>query len=239
MINQLLIAAIFTATFAFAEEVDHGLCNDPDYQCTLYSKIDFQGDHYTFCLPQNVWGERFQNIGYSFLSTQTYSDFPDMSLTSFQCGAKVKADFCLGRINTEFNTQELRADWTCSSTIYSTDGFGEGLADLGEVDNRANGLVISSALPDLSSSDFVLHCTTTLFENSGCNHGYEFGYMKHELPTAIEEPSTDLLGFSVGSILLEEFSLIRLYKEPDFMGNAITASNLIAQTAGEDNCICI
>ena len=162
-----------------------------------------------------------------------------MSLTSFQCGAKVKADFCLGRIDSEFNAQELRTDWTCGQTLYSTDGYGEGLADLGDADNLANGLVISSVLPDPLSLHFELHCTTTLFENSGCNHGYEFGYMKHELPTATEEPSADLLGFSVGSILLEEFSLIRLYKEPNFIGSAVTSSNLTAQAEGEDNCICI
>ena len=177
MNKQLLIAAMFIATIAFAEDADFGFCNDPDYQCTLYSEKDFQGAHYTFCLPQNVWGERFQNVGYSFFSAQTPSDFPDMSLTSFQCGAKVRAEFCLGRINSEFNRKELRTDWTCGKTIYATDGFGEGLADLGKFNNLANGLVISSALPDLSPSNFEVHCTTTLFENSDCNHGYEFGYM--------------------------------------------------------------
>ena len=51
MTNQLLISAIFTAAIAFGEDVDHGFCNDPDYQCTLYSEKDFQGNYYTFCLP--------------------------------------------------------------------------------------------------------------------------------------------------------------------------------------------
>jgi hypothetical protein len=106
MYNQIFTIAAIFAINASAQDIDNGSCDDPDYMCTLYNHTDFveEGGYYNFCLHPNVWGDRKENIGYSFLH-ENWGDFTNANMESYKCGAKVEAKFCNGTINAKYNPE--------------------------------------------------------------------------------------------------------------------------------------
>ena len=235
MYNQIFTIAAIFAINASAQDVEHGSCDDPDYQCTLYNDPNFNeaGGYYNFCLYTNVWGERKQNIGYSFLS-EDYGDFTNANMESYKCGAKVSAEFCSGAINARYNPETDITEWYCEKSWYVSEA-GEEDAQVIEYKNLTNGVILRAAETPVPPQGQP-SCTTTLFTSDHCNQDggkYELG------GASAEEAFFYATEFMPRSILMSEKTAIKLYSEERFEGDYFEAQNHFAVEEGHDHCICM
>ena len=240
MYNQIFTIAAIFAINASAQDVDHGSCDDPDYQCTLYNDPEFNqpGGYYNFCLFQNVWGQRKQNIGYSFLS-QDYGDFTNANMESFQCGGKVKAEFCSGAINARYNQDTDITEWYCDITWYET-AAGEDEPNVTTYKNLTNGVILRAA-EDVPPPTNEPSCTSTIFSSNHCNLDFIDDIdEKYELRGSEVNPlfyeSED---FVARSVLMAESSDIFLYSQLRLEGPFFEARNTFQVEEGKDNCVCM
>lgn len=241
MYNQIFTIAAIFAINASAQDVDVGSCDDPDYQCTLYNDPNFNeaGGYYNFCLFKNFWGDRKVNIGYSFLTDDVYGDFTNANMESYQCGAKVKAEFCSGTINAKYNQETGITEWSCEKSWHVTDA-GEENAQVGEYKNLTNGVILRAA-EDVPPPTSDPSCKTTIFSSDHCNLNYIANHdEKYEMGASETRPLfTQEEGFVPRSILMAEKTQIFLYSQPRLLGDNFEARNTFQIEEGKDQCVCM
>ena len=116
----------FAATAIIMRQVEgaamNEACNNPAYQCKLYTGSDDSGDYWNYCLRTNWFGDRLPHQGYSFIKdlrdlASPNNQFKNAQIGYVSCGENVAVELCKGTTISNYNNKTQFDDVKCKVKI--------------------------------------------------------------------------------------------------------------------------